>query len=166
MLLSVILMAGMAHLVVSSCPCTVDDETTDIVLSCSPNSIYNFPADLIDCNFEGDEIDSIQLFQQPLKQLQDRAFADFPNLKELGIAYCKELSILTPNVFEGVPELNGLYIERTNLTYIPAGALDNLTRLRYLYLPHNIIAQPYVAKAWHFCRRLDADKYYLNIEVF
>ena len=164
MLLSGILIASMAHLVVSSCPCTVDDETTDVVLSCSPNSIHNFPADLIDCNFEGQEIDSIQLFQQPLKQLQDRAFADFPNLKELGIAYCKELSVLSPSVFEGVPELNGLYIERTNLTYIPAGALDNLTRLRYLYLPHNTIVQPYVAQAWHFCRRLEADKYYLNIE--
>ena len=164
MLLHVILLMGMVQLVLSTCPCSVDVQTTDVVLSCEPHTINHFPEDLSECNFDNSQIDSIQLFQQPLKQLHSRAFAGYANLKELGIAYCPDLSSLSPQAFEGIPLLNGLYIERTNLTHIPAGALDDLTRLRYLDVTHNDIIQPYVSNAWHFCRRLEAAHYDLKIQ--
>jgi len=164
MLLSAIFGMTLVPLALSICPCIVDDQTSNVILTCIPNSIDNFPEDLAECTFDNEKIISIELFEQPLKQLQARAFADFGNLKELGIGDCPNLNSLSPQVFDGIPELIGLYFEKTNITFIPTGALDNLTRLKNLYIPFNKINQPYLANAWHFCRRLDAINHDLLIE--
>ena len=86
----------------SSCPCEVRNH----VLSCEPNTIYNFPEDIADCGYDKDEVKLIQLFEQPLIQLNDLAFADFNNLNGILISYCPELSSISSNVFAGVPDLS------------------------------------------------------------
>ena len=96
----VILILGTIQITLSTCPCAVHHSSADVVLSCYPHSIDNFPGDLSDCSFDYKEIDSIELFLQPLYHLGSRAFADFVNLKELGIAYCHNLGSFSTGVFE------------------------------------------------------------------
>ena len=143
-----------------SCPCEVRDH----VLSCTPNTIYSFPGDIADCLFENDEVKSIQLLGQPLTQLDDLAFNDFNNLNGVLISYCPELSSISSKAFAGVPDLDSIYIEHTNISFIPNEALDDLTKLRHLDVRNNAIQEPYVSSAWHFCERLVAENNDLNIE--
>ena len=147
---------GMAHLAASSCPCTVNE---DNLMACTPHSIENFPEDLKDCSFDRALVETIQLNQQPFTLLRNQAFVDFFNLKELGIMYCQNLNQLEPQAFDGLSNLNGLFIEHTNLSYIPTGSLDGLTHLMYLDIQSNPLQSPYVTQAWHFCRKLEDDNH-------
>ena len=91
MILGAFIFFATAHLAFSACPCTVDIEYE---MSCDPNSTEHFREDFKYCDFDRSMIRSIQLTQQPFRQLENRSFNDFINLKELEIVYCQDLNTL------------------------------------------------------------------------
>jgi hypothetical protein len=71
----------------SFCPCQLD---TEDVLQCEPDSIYNFPADILAlCSdlIKPEEITAIEIYDQPISILTKDALTVFPNLIQLALSF-------------------------------------------------------------------------------
>ncbi|XP_035279792.1 carboxypeptidase N subunit 2 [Anguilla anguilla] len=102
-------------------------------LSLQGNKIVRFPQALFS---RLAQLDKLNLRGNQIKELTADAFP--PGLSELNLADNK-LTVLSPEMFQGLPRLTCLLLSKNQLSVIPEDLFQNLTALEHVDLSHNLI---------------------------
>ena len=137
-LTNVLLFSLLVSSISATCPCSVGSG----IISCrEPNSLTNFPEDLINqcpeyINDPEKIIGIIVHNQEHLTELKPESFVLFPNLVSIGFGF-NYLQRIHNGAFKDLKSLNSLYLNGNNITVIDDGALDDLTMVKDIELSEN-----------------------------
>ena len=137
-LTNVLLFSLLVSSISASCPCSFGSG----IISCrEPNSLTNFPEDLINqcpeyINDPEKIIGIIVHNQEHLTELKPESFVLFPNLVSIGFGF-NYLQRIHNGAFKDLKSLNSLYLNGNNITVIDDGALDDLTMVKDIELSEN-----------------------------
>ena len=122
----------------ATCPCSFGSG----IISCrEPNSLTNFPEDLINqcpeyINDPEKIIGIIVHNQEHLTELKPNSFVLFPKLVSIGFGF-NHIQRIHDGAFKDLKSLSSLYLNGNNITVIDDGALDDLTKVKDIELSEN-----------------------------
>ena len=128
-------------------------------LTCASGSIVRFPEDFFaSCSSLVSDLSSvviIDLEDQPITELKENAFKDFPLLQQIMLSFC-EIERIEEGAFNGLESVNSLYLRNNYIEDLPDGVLDSLVSLSFLDISGNPI-QNYTTQSWTFCHGINYD---------
>ena len=117
MKLQIVLLYTSLSFAASSCPCTFMAGS----LSCNRGSIEFIPEDIYencpDIAEESQNVEIIDLQDQPISELYSGSFESFPNLKQLGLSF-NEIRLIHEGAFVGLNELLGIYLRHNQISEV------------------------------------------------
>ena len=94
----------------SECPCTTEPQDIfgNLALSCSPQTIHDFPDDITSAcgDLPYNKIVTIELFDQAIRRIKSKAFVSFPKLNQVALSN-NDITEVADDAFEGVTEIAG-----------------------------------------------------------